>query len=228
MTVNKSFDKEHLIPEQQRINAELRSTHEDDVQSRSESRQFDQQQHQGDFEERPLQELSKQRHRQLESTQQVENERDQSREYEKEQAIQSEEQARRQPEEHEVDEVHRHRQEVLVQSHEAMERKKALRAARKTEKERKLQRKSAIQAGLPVLDAEVEKTEQKLQKLRSQIQELETELQHGVDGRRNLIEELQALSPDSRTSPVDSDEDDATKSIQESSGDNREGEQPSC
>ena len=221
---NKSPDKEQLIPEQ-KIDAELHSNHDIDMQRQSETRQVEQLQHQRDFEERHPQDLSEQRHHQLEVTQQVEDKHGQSRESEKEQAIQSEEQVRRQLEEHEVGEVLRHREEVQLR--EATERKKALSAARKVEKERKLQRKSAIQAGLPILDAEVEKTEQKLQTLRSQIQELETELQHGVDGRRNLIEELQALSPDSRTSLVDSDEDDATNNTQDSNGGDRQGGWPS-
>ena len=222
MTENKSLNKEQLIPEQQKIDAELHPTDEIDVQRRSETRQLEQPQHQRDFVEHHLQELSEQRPHQLEVTQQVDDERDQSRQSEREQAIQSEEQVRRQLEENdEGEEVLRHRQEI--QSREATERKEALRAARKVEKERKLQRKSAIQAGLPILDAEVEKTEHKLQVLRSQIQELETELQHGVDGRRNLIEELQALSPDSKTSIVDSDEDDSTNNIQVSSAGDRQG-----
>lgn len=226
MTENKSLDKEQLDPEQQKIDAELHPTHASDVQRRSETRQLEQQQHQRDLEERHLQELSEQRHKQLEVTQQVEAERDQIREGEKEQAMQSEEEVRRQLEGHEVGEVLRHRQEI--QAREATERKSALKAAKKVEKERKLQRKSAIQAGLPILDAEVEKTEQKLQKLRSQIQELETELQHGVDGRRNLIEELQALSPDSKTSLVDPDEHDATKNTQDLSGGGKQGGWSSC
>ena len=73
--------------------------------------------------------------------------------------------------------------------------------AEDTSQEQKLQRRAAIEAGLPVLDAEVAKTEQKLQYLRDQIQELEAELQRGIDGRRSLVEELRELSSGLTTVP---------------------------
>ena len=64
------------------------------------------------------------------------------------------------------------------------------------------------------MDAEVEKTKQKLQFLGSQIRELESELQHGIEGRRKLVEELEDLSP---TNPILQD---LNREIPNSSNDN--------
>lgn len=73
------------------------------------------------------------------------------------------------------------------------EQQRASEIAIKAERQQALERRAAIEAGLPILDAEVEKTEQKLQHLRWQIKELETELERGIQGRRNLVEELEDL-----------------------------------
>ena len=55
-------------------------------------------------------------------------------------------------------------------------------------------RKSEIESGLPLLDAEVEKTRKRLEFLRQEIAGLETQLQKGIEGRQGLIEELGVLS----------------------------------
>ena len=55
-------------------------------------------------------------------------------------------------------------------------------------------RKSEIELGLPLLDAEVEKTRKRLESLRKEIAVLETELQKGIEGRQGLIEELNSAS----------------------------------
>ena len=55
-------------------------------------------------------------------------------------------------------------------------------------------RKSEIESGLPLLDAEVERTRKRLVSLRQEIAGLETELQKGLEGRQSLIEELNNLS----------------------------------
>ena len=62
-------------------------------------------------------------------------------------------------------------------------------------------RKSEIESGLPLLDAEVERTRKRLESLRQEIAGLETELQKGVEGRQGLIEELNNLSPIRETLP---------------------------
>ena len=62
------------------------------------------------------------------------------------------------------------------------------------EQQKLLDRRSQIEAGLPVLDATVERTRQRLESLRWEIAELEKEIQDGVEGRRSLIEELASLS----------------------------------
>ena len=55
-------------------------------------------------------------------------------------------------------------------------------------------RKSEIELGLPLLDAEVEKTRKRLESLRQEMASLETQLQKGIEGRQGLIEELHMLS----------------------------------
>ena len=55
-------------------------------------------------------------------------------------------------------------------------------------------RKSEIELGLPLLDAEVGKTRKRLDSLRQEITSLEMQLQKGIEGRQGLYEELQMLS----------------------------------
>ena len=55
-------------------------------------------------------------------------------------------------------------------------------------------RKFEIESGLPLLDAEVEKTRRRLESLRQEIADLEMQLQKGIEGRQGLIEELNDLS----------------------------------
>ena len=65
-------------------------------------------------------------------------------------------------------------------------------------KEQRKVRRLAIETGLPVLDASVQKTKQKLESLRLEIDALEIELQRGVEGRKALVEELEELSEASK------------------------------
>ena len=78
------------------------------------------------------------------------------------------------------------------------ERKEALETAKNAERKQLSRRKVEIESGLPILDAEVERTKQRLQNLRKEIEVLEDEVLKGVEGRQILIEELnqivQALS----------------------------------
>ncbi len=74
------------------------------------------------------------------------------------------------------------RQELL----QAQERQRSLDDQRQA-------RKSEIESGLPLLDAEVERTRKRLESLRQEMAGLETELQQGLQGRRSLIEELNNL-----------------------------------
>ena len=68
-------------------------------------------------------------------------------------------------------------------------------------------RKSEIELGLPLLDAEVEKTRKRLESLRKEIVVLEMELQKGVEGRQGLIEELngESRSREALAEPIDPD-----------------------
>ena len=55
-------------------------------------------------------------------------------------------------------------------------------------------RKVEIEAGLPILDASVERTKQRIESLKREMMELEEEVQRGFQGRTSLIEELVHLS----------------------------------
>ena len=68
-------------------------------------------------------------------------------------------------------------------------------------------RKFEIESGLPLLDAEVEKTRRRLDSLRQEIADLESQLQKGIEGRQDLIKELNDLSRARETlsKPVDLD-----------------------
>ena len=61
------------------------------------------------------------------------------------------------------------------------------------EMELRQRRKADIEAGLPQLDAQVERTRLRLEILRNQIEELESDMQKGLKGRQDLLEELQTL-----------------------------------
>jgi hypothetical protein len=74
------------------------------------------------------------------------------------------------------------------------ERLRAAEAAQTAEEERRRARRTEIEAGIPVLDAEMERAKQKLHLLRKQMEDLEIEVQKGVEGRRILLEELTGLS----------------------------------
>ena len=109
--------------------------------------------------------------------------------------------------------------EQIEEARLATEQQQALEAADEVKKQQMLERRAAIQAGLPVLDAEVKKTEQKLQLLREQIEELERELERGREGRRVLVDELQNLqippdiSPEPTTEHSSDDENEEVSSI---------------
>lgn len=63
------------------------------------------------------------------------------------------------------------------------------------EEDQRRRRRTDIESGLPILDAVVESTRQKLESLRKQMEDLENEVQKGIDGRRILMDELASLSP---------------------------------
>ena len=73
--------------------------------------------------------------------------------------------------------------------------------------ENRRMRRTAIEAGLPVLDATVEKTKQRLESLRKEIENLEKEVRKGVEGRKALVEELMSLSPASNAQQLPNDQD---------------------
>lgn len=84
--------------------------------------------------------------------------------------------------------------QALEQARLDAERLRAAEAEKIAEEERRRSRRTEIEAGIPVLDAEMERATQKLHLLKRQMEELEIEVQKGVDGRRALLEELTGLS----------------------------------
>ena len=84
----------------------------------------------------------------------------------------------------------RRAQEVLQEQ----ERNKSL-------EDRRQARRSEIESGLPLLDAEVERTRKRLESLRQEVAGLEAELQKGIEGRQGLVEELNKLSPSREALP---------------------------
>ena len=87
-----------------------------------------------------------------------------------------------------LEERHRMREPAAPQEYlQGQERKRSLDDQRQA-------RKSEIESGLPLLDAEVEKTRKRLDSLRQEMASLEMQLQKGIEGRQGLIEELHMLS----------------------------------
>ena len=80
---------------------------------------------------------------------------------------------------------------VLAKAEE--ERQGAARATTVTEKRYRQNRKTALEAALPALDAQIETARLGLEKLRRQKEELEEEIKRGSEGRRLILEELDAL-----------------------------------
>ncbi|KKY15251.1 hypothetical protein UCRPC4_g06407 [Phaeomoniella chlamydospora] len=70
-------------------------------------------------------------------------------------------------------------------------------AARAEALRRRLMRRKEIQAGLPLLDAEVERTRSKLAEIQQEAERLEQEIKRGLEGRQELIHELEQLGFDS-------------------------------
>ena len=148
----------------------------------------------------PLRELENLRNEELER-QRVEIEQQQARDLEERQARQLEEQRVSDLEDQRMTDLEQQKAEGSEVGRLTVQRQRAVESGRETQRQRKLERRAAIEAGLPVLDAEVDKTKQKLQLLRRQIKELETELERGIEGRRGLVEELEALGTLSDMSP---------------------------
>ena len=80
-----------------------------------------------------------------------------------------------------------------LQQQEASQRRQQAEQQRLLDEQQRL-RKAEIEAGLPVLDATVERTKQRIDSLKKEMKELEEEIQKGVEGRKSLMEELHNLS----------------------------------
>lgn len=74
------------------------------------------------------------------------------------------------------------------------ERVAAANAATSAELDQRRKRRAEIESGLPKLDAEVERTKSKLELMKKQMEELEAELQLGIQGRKTLMQELERLA----------------------------------
>lgn len=92
-------------------------------------------------------------------------------------------------------EVDRHLQEQEQRRAQEARQKRLQEQEQKRSIDHKRQaRKSEIESGLLLLDAEVERTRKRLDSLRQEVAGLEMELQKGIEGRQGLIEELNNLS----------------------------------
>lgn len=88
------------------------------------------------------------------------------------------------------------RQEKALQLAKAdAERLRAAEAAAAEEEKQRQARRVEIESGLPILDAEVERTKQKLESLKKAMDELSREVEKGIEGRRVLMAELDRLTP---------------------------------
>lgn len=84
-------------------------------------------------------------------------------------------------------------QEERLQQQEADQRRQQVEQQKLLDEQQRL-RKAEIEAGLPVLDATVERTKQRIESLKKEMMDLEEEIQKGVEGRKSLMEELHNLS----------------------------------
>ncbi len=80
-----------------------------------------------------------------------------------------------------------------LESQEANQTRQQAGQQRLLDEEQRL-RKAEIEAGLPILDATVERTKQRIESLKKEMMELEEEIQKGVEGRKSLLDELHDLS----------------------------------
>ena len=86
-----------------------------------------------------------------------------------------------------------HHAKVTALTYVEMERSRSVDET--SEEEQRRRRRAELESGLPILDAEVERTKLRLQLLRKQMEDLESEVQKGIEGRRSLMNELVSLSP---------------------------------
>ena len=70
----------------------------------------------------------------------------------------------------------------------------AVRTARSTEIQQRQTRRAELEAGLPQLDAAVDKTKFELESVKQRIGTLEAEIQAGIQGRQAIVNELEALA----------------------------------
>ena len=80
-----------------------------------------------------------------------------------------------------------------LQLQEANQRRQQAGQQRLLDEQQRL-RKAEIEAGLPILDATVERTKRRIESLKREMMELEEEIQKGVEGRKSLMVELHNLS----------------------------------
>lgn len=87
-----------------------------------------------------------------------------------------------------------HRREDSVRQLDKMRHQQTWEEQQRKLHEGRRSRKAELESGLPMLDAEMETSRLKLQTLRKQAEELELEMQKGIQGRQALVEELASLS----------------------------------
>lgn len=82
------------------------------------------------------------------------------------------------------------------------ERLRAEKVAAAEEEKQRQARRAEIESGLPILDAEVERTQRKLELLKKEMDDLSREVHKGIEGRRILMEELDGLTPPPKPSRI--------------------------
>lgn len=194
---NESVDQESLLAEQLAVETEQPPVYEPDQRRRSDSMQQCQQQ-EVEIEGIRIREASEQRSLDLDGTRKFDGHR-------------NEEVIKKRLEDQYADKNLKETRSGDTPA--TAKNMQVLQAAEQADKDKGMQRRAAIEAGLPLLDAEVRKTERKLQYLQNQVLELESELQRGIEGRRNLVEELRTLSPNPSTMPGPQDPEHASNEI---------------
>ena len=76
-------------------------------------------------------------------------------------------------------------------------------AARAEALRKRLVRRREIHAGLPLIDAEVERTRSRLAEIQKEAERLQAEIQKGLEARQNLLRELELLGVDTDAAAVE-------------------------
>jgi len=94
------------------------------------------------------------------------------------------------------------REQEKTQLQEAKQTRLQKKEQSKLLEEQRQMRRHALESGLPVLDATVARTKQRLESMKKEVADLEMEVQKGIEGRKALVEELESLSQAAEAPPA--------------------------